>query len=212
MGSAPASTGSGPAAAALAARGPAGRRRFGAPRSRCLRVARERCLGRRCARLSLQSVGARAPPLGRRTPLAPPLAHLEISFRRTLGAGAGLPRLGRRQGHASTARFRETDRDRLLARARAVFALANVIDLFSHELASGGARALALLQIPLGSFDCLFLRHGSFSSRERRLDTLRWPRGADGSTGTREPCRIRSKDVYTRPGAPAALDLLGSGT
>src|SRR5687767_10633518 len=49
-----------------------------------------------------------------------------------------------RQLHARLPRLRQTDRDRLLRRPRAVLAFTNVMDLLAHELARLRAGRLAL--------------------------------------------------------------------
>jgi hypothetical protein len=60
----------------------------------------------------------------------------EVALRllaRLLGGAAGLRDA---QPHTCAARLRETDRDGLRHRARAVLPCADVVDLFAHELAS----------------------------------------------------------------------------
>src|SRR5690348_3187567 len=55
----------------------------------------------------------------------------------------GLSFFGRRQIDAGAPRFREPDGDRLLGRARAVLATADILDLFADELARLGAGGFA---------------------------------------------------------------------
>lgn len=164
-------------------------------------MTRKRRLRGRRAGLAFQSAGARAPPLGRRPPLAPPLADLQVSFCRMLRTRARLARFRRRERHASAPRLREPDRDRLLARARTMLALPDVIHLLAHELASGSARALALLQIPLRSLHGLLFRHHVLLQ-----STARTCRGDHDAWTVRlvlpVPCTIRSKNA--RHQAPSA--------
>jgi len=67
--------------------------------------------------------------------------------------------LRRRQHHTGATRFRQSNRNRLLGRARTVFAFANVMDFFAHEFSGLGARRFALASVPTSAFDGLFLRH-----------------------------------------------------
>src|SRR5262249_27857357 len=76
-----------------------------------------------------------------------PIRRGRASPRRLLAAAR------RRQVDASTPRFGQTDRDRLLRRSRAVFALAHVIYFFSDELAGLGARTLALTPVAPGPLE-----------------------------------------------------------
>ena len=55
-----------------------------------------------------------------------------------------LPPWRGRQRHPVTTRLGESDRDHLLRRASAVLALADVVDLLTHELACLRARRFAL--------------------------------------------------------------------
>ena len=82
---------------------------------------------------------ARAEGRGAWRPAA--LANLVRAFSRAARPRAGAP--GRRwlQRHTSATRLRQPDRDRLLRRARAVFALPDVLHLFTDELTGGGGRS-----------------------------------------------------------------------
>src|SRR2546423_893471 len=51
------------------------------------------------------------------------------------------------QGNAGPARLRKPDGDRLLGRARAVLAFADVVDLLAHEFTGDGARRLSLARL-----------------------------------------------------------------
>src|SRR5687768_5511738 len=78
-----------------------------------------------------------------------------------LGAPFGA-RLGvrgrRRQLDAGAPRLREADRNRLFRGARAMLALADVMDLFAHELTSLGRRRLALPLVSACPFERFFFR------------------------------------------------------
>ena len=67
----------------------------------------------------------------------------------------------RRQPHARAARLAEADRDRLLRGARAVFALAAVVDLLPDEFAGLGARRLPFPTVFLRAFERFLLGHAS---------------------------------------------------
>jgi len=64
-----------------------------------------------------------------------------------------------RERHAGTTRLRQSDRNRLLGRARAVFALADMMDFFAHELSRLGARRFALAGVSTRAVDGRFLWH-----------------------------------------------------
>src|SRR5438067_1701824 len=129
-----------------------------APRAR-LGLARERRPRGRAPRLALQRAlrGARAARGG----LA--LAVLTGAVRRDGAAARSRrrgPLLGRRQLDAGPARLGEADGDGLLGRARAVLALAHVVDLLPHELAGLPGGTLALATVASGPFERSLLRHG----------------------------------------------------
>ena len=65
----------------------------------------------------------------------------------------------KRERHAGTTRLRQSDRNRLLGRARAVFALADMMDFFAHELSRLGAPRFALAGVSTRAVDGRFLWH-----------------------------------------------------
>src|SRR5438046_10526552 len=65
----------------------------------------------------------------------------------------------RRHAHAGTARLRESDRDRLFGRPGAVLAFADVVELFTHELAGLRAGRLPLAAVAARALQRLLLRH-----------------------------------------------------
>src|ERR1700722_9594618 len=83
--------------------------------------------------------------------------------------GLGVPRcllpnrrggsLRRRQRHPRAAGLGEPDRDNLFRGACAVLAVADVVDLLTHELASLRARRLALPLVLRGTLTGLLVRH-----------------------------------------------------
>src|SRR5205085_4564078 len=73
--------------------------------------------------------------------------------------GLSLPR--RRQIDAGAPGLGQTDRDRLLARSRAVLALADVVHLLANEFPRLRRRRLAFALVPFGTFERFFLRHTS---------------------------------------------------
>ena len=78
------------------------------------------------------------------------------------GAAGRLRHLARRrhgQWDPSLPRLRQADGDRLLGRAGAVFALADVVHLFAHELARRRGRLLPFGQIVLRLLDRFLGRH-----------------------------------------------------
>src|SRR5689334_17899301 len=83
---------------------------------------------------------------------------------RALGAAAsffgGFPWFGRRQMDAGSPRFRQADGDRLLGRASAMLALANVLDFLAYEFARLRRRRLALAFIAFGPLECFLFGHG----------------------------------------------------
>src|SRR5262245_4202593 len=101
--------------------------------------------------------------MGRRPVRLAPQRALDAA--RALGIGGAAARLRvvlarpPRQLHPGAPRLREADRDRLLGRARAVLALADMVDLLAHELAGLGARRLALAGVLAGALDGSFFRH-----------------------------------------------------
>ena len=87
------------------------------------------------------------------------------------GASTGLrcgilPR--RRQLHSCPPRLRQTDRDRLLGRPRAVLAFTNVVHLFTHELAGLRGRGFSRLLVRAGAPHRFLLRHSLTPSASTR--------------------------------------------
>ena len=72
--------------------------------------------------------------------------------------------LRRRQLYASPPRLRETNGDRLLGRAGAVFAFPNVFHFFAHKLARLSAGRFAFALVFARSFDCFFFWHNKMVS------------------------------------------------
>src|SRR5262249_49136069 len=72
---------------------------------------------------------------------------------------AGLTLTRRPQVDARPASLRQTDRYRLLGRARSMFAFADVIHLLLDEFTGLRARRLPLALTPTRPLQCLFLRH-----------------------------------------------------
>ena len=107
-----------------------------------------RALMRRGApRFALQLAGGGARSLrtiARDRPVSRAARGCRTPFRRGLGAR-------RRRGEldAGAARLRQADRDRLFGRSCAVLALANVMDLFAHELTSLRARPICRRVCPV---------------------------------------------------------------
>src|SRR3954465_13956125 len=94
---------------------------------------------------------------GRRaTALARNVAAVDVRGRSALARALALAR----QRHAGAPGLREADGDRLLGRARAVRALADLIDLLADEFARDGAGRLALARLPARAFECAFFGHG----------------------------------------------------
>jgi len=67
--------------------------------------------------------------------------------------------LWRRQRDAGATRLRQSDRNRLPGRTRTVFAFADVMDFFAHELSRLGARRFALAGVSTRAFNGHFLWH-----------------------------------------------------
>src|SRR5215213_1549175 len=74
------------------------------------------------------------------------------------GRGAS-PR--RWQLHSRTASFGQSNRNRLFGGTRAMFAFANVMDLFAHEFSCLGRGRFALSLVPACSSKRLFLWHNT---------------------------------------------------
>src|SRR5690242_7245653 len=98
---------------------------------------------RRAARFVLQHVRDRARDARLMARLALMLSRLVGVFRTAARALLGFSFLWRRQIDARAPRFREPDSDRLLRRARAVLAAADILDLFADELTRLCAGGLA---------------------------------------------------------------------
>jgi hypothetical protein len=114
---------------------------------------------------ALQHIGGGARPfrarLGRL--VAGPLLRIARSLlARTL---AGLARFRRLQLHPGAARFGEPDGDRLLGRPGAVFALANMLDLFMDEFSGLRGGRLAFAGVLACAFDGFLFRHTVRSAR-----------------------------------------------
>src|SRR5262245_50334536 len=125
-----------------------------------LGLSRQRRLRCRPTALSLQRLQHCAPtPAGARSRLAPALPRLERALGGLASALRSLASGGRFEWNARAPRFREPDRDRLLGRFRAVLALADVVHLLSHELASRRRGPLALAEVFHRALHRLSLRH-----------------------------------------------------
>ncbi|HET9418557.1 MAG TPA: hypothetical protein VFO30_04380 [Chthoniobacterales bacterium] len=77
----------------------------------------------------------------------------QIALRLFARPHGSLAAFWRRQFHAGAARFRQSDRDRLLWRTRAVFALANVFHFFAHEFTGLRRWRLAFAFVFVRPFD-----------------------------------------------------------
>ena len=108
-------------------------RRRGSPACGASRLARQRFPRRGRPAFALQRAPGRRGASG-----GGPLSRAARGAARRCGAAFGSRRCARRrtrQLHARTSRFRQADGNGLLRRSRAVFALADVVDLFANELA-----------------------------------------------------------------------------
>jgi hypothetical protein len=85
---------------------------------------------------------------------------LEITLCFAPNFGAGFSRFWGSKLDTCTSGLRESDGNRLLCVPGAVFALAHVKHLFSHEFARLCARGFSFFPVPPGSFDRRFLGHG----------------------------------------------------
>jgi hypothetical protein len=85
------------------------------------------------------------------------------SLQFALGLFLGFPRaaVGWRQFHAGASRFRQTDRDGLFRRARAMFAFADVFHFFADEFACLSRRRLSFSLVFTSPFECLFFWHST---------------------------------------------------
>ncbi len=92
------------------------------------------------------------------------LPFLKIPLRTLAGILFHLASLWWRQRNSSPPRLAQANGDRLLCRARAMFAFSNVIDLFVNELASGCTRRFPFLKVFLCTLKRLLFRHGLVSS------------------------------------------------
>src|SRR6185436_1401363 len=120
---------------------------------------------RRAMGLAAQRAADRATAApGRRTRLALVLPDLVGALGGALGVRRALAR--RAQRDAGATRLRQADRDRLLGRARAVLALADVVHLLAHELPRGSRGATSATQLLLRSLHGGSLRHGDSSVRD----------------------------------------------
>jgi len=70
----------------------------------------------------------------------------------------------RRQLYSGSTRLGETNGDRLLRRASAMFAFPNVFHFFAHKLARLSAGRFALALVLACSFDCFFFWHNKMVS------------------------------------------------
>src|SRR5439155_16550641 len=100
---------------------------------------------------------------GARAPWRHPGIALLARFPRALRAAAGLfrnrARFGWRELHPRPAGLRQADRDRLLGRASAMLAFANVLNFLAHEFAGLRGRRLAFALVLPCAFQCLLFRH-----------------------------------------------------
>src|SRR5205823_8757526 len=92
--------------------------------------------------------------------------------------------------------FRETDRNRLLRRARAVLAAADLADLLAHEFAGLGRCRFAFAVVPAGPLDGSFIWHGQISLRS---GSLQW------SARLRDRV-VTAPDISTRVGGHCARE------
>jgi hypothetical protein len=83
----------------------------------------------------------------------------EIAFGLTFSSLS--PPLRRRQLYSSAPRFRQTDGDRLLWRASAMFAFPDMFHFLAHEFARLGGRRFAFTFIFTRSFGCFFFWHNN---------------------------------------------------
>jgi hypothetical protein len=113
------------------------------------------------ATLALERSRHRARSLGRRT-LRPLALSRAIGTARTFSRSRRrLTSLRRSQLDARAPRLGESNRNRLLRRARAVLPLTDVFDLFANELAGLRCRRLPLTLGLSRVFQCLLFRHKS---------------------------------------------------
>src|SRR6267154_1260587 len=131
--------------------------RTAAPPGSFFRLPRKRGLCSARSAFSLQSV-FRRPGMSRRyvrfagTALGQvPFSLFSRPIRRTAC-------LGCLQLHASTACFRQANRNRLLWRSRSVLSLAHVMKLLTHKLSRLCRRRFSLFFIAFRSFDCFLFR------------------------------------------------------
>src|SRR5216683_1823692 len=120
---------------------------------------------------------ARYVPFARKTPDQVPFSLFSHPIRRT--ACLGSPQL-----HASTACFRQANRNRLLWRPRSVLSLAHVMKLLAHKLPRLCRRRFSLFFIALCSFDCFLFRHNRYPpscGRARQFETI--PASYSGQVG-----------------------------
>jgi hypothetical protein len=167
-GSAPASPrrlarGSGTSGRAFRANGPAGRRRSragGAIARSTPSLPRKRTMRRCTPPLALEGIrtSACASRRGRTTSRRSVTARV-VARCATPGLRARCALPGRWQIHSGPSRLRQTNRNRLLRRARAVLAFANVIHLLANELSSLRRRCLALPLVAAGALQRSFFRH-----------------------------------------------------
>ena len=145
-----------------------------APPGGCFRLPRKRGLGSARSALSLQSV-LRRPGTSRRYPPFAGKAPGEVPFRLFAHPIRRTAWLGCAQLDASTARFRQANRYRLLWRPRSVLSLAHVMKLLTHKLSRLCRRRFSLFFSALCSFDCLLFRHNRYPlscRRARQSETI----------------------------------------
>jgi hypothetical protein len=135
--------------------------RTAAPPGSSFRLPRKRGLCSARSAFSPQSVFrgprtcGRYPPGARKTPGEVPSSLFSHPIRRT--ACLGCPQLD-----ASTACFRQANRNRLLWRPRSVLSLAHVMKLLTQKLSRLCRRRFSLFLIALCSFDCFLFRHNRY--------------------------------------------------
>src|SRR5258705_571385 len=89
-----------------------------------------------------------------------PFHHVVGALGRLTGILRCLTLARRLEGHPRAPGLRETDGDRLVGRLGAVLAFADVVHLFTNELAGRRGRPLALAEVFLRALEGLLLWHG----------------------------------------------------
>lgn len=89
----------------------------------------------------------------------PETPGIDVGIRASLDFRLGLTPARPRHVDACTPGLRQTDRDYLLHRPRAVLAGANMFDFLSNEFSGLRHRCLSLAPCPLSASECLWFRH-----------------------------------------------------